>query len=196
MPADLSQPRLGSRVLDLLDDMANWGERKFALGEVDVFKIGLDHELYGHMNVNYLRMEDLPRFDDGWQPVLDALRGGRFFVTTGEVLSPEFTVNGRRSGEAAEVSSDGTAEVRLSLKWTFPLAYAEIITGDGESVNRRRIDLSATGAFGEKSLEVEVDMADQRWLRVEVWDVARGRSFTRSLTTLTTALPLNRRSSA
>ena len=62
MPADLSQPRLGSRVLDLLDDMSNWGTPKFALGEVDVFKIEPDHELYGHMNVNYLRLEKVPRF--------------------------------------------------------------------------------------------------------------------------------------
>ena len=29
MPADLSQPRLGSRVLDLLDDMSNAGRKKF-----------------------------------------------------------------------------------------------------------------------------------------------------------------------
>src|SRR5262249_46142135 len=38
MPADYSKPRLGTRVLDLLDDMANWGTRKCALGEVDVFQ--------------------------------------------------------------------------------------------------------------------------------------------------------------
>ena len=44
MPADLSRPRLGERVLDLLDDMANWG-RKYVLGEVDVFKIDHTHEL-------------------------------------------------------------------------------------------------------------------------------------------------------
>src|SRR5699024_10846537 len=28
MPADLSQPELGTRVLDLMDDMANWGQKK------------------------------------------------------------------------------------------------------------------------------------------------------------------------
>ena len=40
MPADLSQPRLGSRVLDLLDDMSNWGTPKYVVGEVD--NIGVD----------------------------------------------------------------------------------------------------------------------------------------------------------
>ncbi len=63
MPADLSHDQLGRRVLDLMDDMANWGEAKYVLGEVDVFKLDHTHELYGHMNVNYIRLEPdvLPR---------------------------------------------------------------------------------------------------------------------------------------
>ena len=177
MPADLSQPRLGSRVLDLLDDMSNWGDPKYVLGEVDVFKIEPDHELYGHMNVNYLRLDNIPRYEDGWQPVLDALRGGQFFVTTGEVLIPRFTVNGRSSGESAQIVKD-RAEVRLDLKWTLPLAYAEIITGDGRETRRRRVDLSATGSFGEETLKIEADVAGQHWLRAEVWDVATNGAFT------------------
>jgi hypothetical protein len=178
MPADLSEPRLGSRVLDLLNDMSNWGSPKFVLGEVDVFKIEPDHELYGHMNVNYLRLEKVPRFEDGWQPVLNALRGGQFFVTTGEVLIPGFTVNGSKSGESTTVVVGGKAEVRLDLKWTFPLAYAEIITGDGREIKRKRVDLSTTGSFGETSRKINVDVTDQRWLRVEVWDVATNGAFT------------------
>ena len=180
MPADLSEPRLGSRVLDLLDDMSNWGSPKFALGEVDVFKIEPDHELYGHMNVNYLRLEKVPRFEDGWQPVVNALRGGQFFVTTGEVLIPGFTVNGSKSGESTIVEG-GNAEVRLDLKWTFPLAYAEIITGDGRQIKRQRIDLATTGAFGEMSRKINADVTDQRWLRVEVWDIATNGAFTQPI---------------
>ncbi len=57
MPADLSHDQLGRRALDLLDDMANWGQKKYMPGEVDVFKIDHTHELYGHMNVNYVRLE-------------------------------------------------------------------------------------------------------------------------------------------
>ena len=41
MPSDLSSPRLGDRVLDLLDELNNQGLRKRLLGEVDVFQI--DH---------------------------------------------------------------------------------------------------------------------------------------------------------
>ena len=32
MPSDLSSPRLGDRALDLLDDMNNWGGRRFLVG--------------------------------------------------------------------------------------------------------------------------------------------------------------------
>ena len=109
---------------------------------------------------------------------MDALRGGQFFVTTGEVLIPEFTVNGRQSGENAVVVEGGKAEVQIDLKWTFPLARAEIITGDGREIKRQTIDLSATEAFGEMTLKVDVDVAGQRWLRVEVWDVATNGAFT------------------
>ena len=178
MPADLSQPRLGSRVLDLLDDMSNWGPPKYVLGEVDVFKVEPDHELYAHMNVNYLRLDNIPNFKDGWQPLLDTLRGGRFFVTTGEVLIPEFTVHGARSGDVARLPENRQAKVRIQLKWTFPLAYAEIITGNGKVVKRQRLDLSNTSSFGEKTLTVDVNLAGQRWIRLEVWDIATNGAFT------------------
>ena len=65
MPADLSHDRLGRRVLDLIDDMANWGQRKYVLGEVDVFKLDHTHELYGHMNVNYVQLDRVPAFRRG-----------------------------------------------------------------------------------------------------------------------------------
>src|SRR3546814_16292968 len=48
MPADYSLPRLGTRVLDTLDDMNNWAEkpseRKFAPGEVDVLQLSDESE--------------------------------------------------------------------------------------------------------------------------------------------------------
>ena len=112
MPADLSHDRLGRRVLDLMDDMANWGEAKYVLGEVDVFKLDHTHELYGHMNVNYVRLEPdrLPRFSEGWRPVLDSLRLGQFFVTTGEVLIPVFQVNGKPSGSGVVLKSGEKAD--------------------------------------------------------------------------------------
>jgi hypothetical protein len=178
MPADLSRPRLGERALDLLDDMANWGQKKYLPGEVDVFKLDSTHELYGHMNINYLRLERLPRFDEGWQPILDALHGGRFFTTTGEVLLHEFTVGEVESGGTLKLDANGRPEVRVTLEWTFPLQFAEVISGDGKHVYRERIPLPDAGPFGKRTLSVKPDLRGRKWVRFEVWDVAVNGAYT------------------
>ncbi len=179
MPADLSRPRLGDRGLDLLDDMANWGRRKQLLGEVDTFKLDHTHEAYAHMNVNYVRLDKLPRFDDGWQPILDSLRAGRFFVTTGEILLHAATLGGRESGQTLTLAPGSTKpELNIDLSWTFPLRFAELISGDGTKVYRDRIDLSDTPPFGRRTLTLAPDLAGRTWARFEVWDIATNGAFT------------------
>ncbi|MEO6244948.1 MAG: hypothetical protein ABIQ12_05900 [Opitutaceae bacterium] len=170
MPADYSRDTLGWRVLDLLDDMNNWGTDKRALGEVDVFKIEPHSELYGHMNMNYLKLDRLPRFGDGWQPVLDVLRGREFFVTTGEILA---------SNARIETTSAHATEICAQLAWTLPLAFAEIVAGDSSRTVRRRIDLTETHAFGERAFRASLPTEPGlRWARLAVWDVAGNGAFT------------------
>jgi hypothetical protein len=176
MPADLSRDRLGLRVLDLLDDMANAGLRKYVLAEADLFRMEPDFESYAHMNVNYLQLDRLPKYEDGWQPVLDALREGRFFATTGEVLIPSFRIGGKRSGEL--LPDGGEYVLEADLEWTFPLAFAEVVSGDGEQVYRQRIDLSHTQPFGAMRLQERVRLPGRKWARLEVWDLARNGAFT------------------
>jgi hypothetical protein len=147
-------------------------------GEVDVFKLEHMHELYGHMNVNYVRLDRLPRFQEGWQPLLDALRAGRFFVTTGEVLIHDFRVGGKQSGETLSVKAGERPELRVNLQWTFPLRFAEIMSGDGHQVYRERIDLSDTGPFGTRTLILRPELHGRKWVRFETWDVAVNGAFT------------------
>ena len=90
-------------------------------------------------------------------------------------------INGSKSGEVAALSENQQAKVRLKLKWTFPMDYVEIISGNGKTVKRQRLDLSNTSSFDEKSLSVDVDLAGQRWLRVEAWDVATNGAFTQPI---------------
>lgn len=177
MPADYSQPRLGKRALDVLDDMSNWGKPKYLLGEVDVFKILPSHELYGHMNINYVKLDKIPRFDDGWQPLLDSLQNGRFFVSTGEVLMPEFTVGGKESGQTLRLDDSAAAEVRARLEWTFPPAFAEIVWGNGTTVHRRRVELDGDEAFSGRLLRIAVDLKGAKWVRLEAWDIAANGAF-------------------
>ena len=175
MPADLSRPTLGWRVLDLLDDMSNWGVRKQVIGEADLFRMEPEFETYAHMNINYLKLDKLPKFNDGWQPVLDSVRGGKFFTTTGEILITNFTVSGKQSGE--EAAPAAAQVVAADLQWTFPLAFAEIVSGDGKQVQRQRIDLSDTEGFGQRKLQIPASGV-AKWIRFEVWDIAGNGAFT------------------
>jgi hypothetical protein len=178
MPADYSRDTLGWRVLDLLDDMANWGTQKYVMGEVDIFKIFKDYELFGAMNINYIKLDTVPKYQDGWQPVLDVLRAGQFFVTTGEILIPECSFGGKESGQTLEVKNKKQVRLKASLEWTYPLSHLEIVSGDGEQVFRQRIDLSDTGEFGKRNIDQAVDLTGRHWARIEVWDIAKNGAFT------------------
>ena len=178
MPADLSLPRLGTRALDLLDDMSNWGSKKQLPGEADLFRMEPDFETYAHLNINYLKLDKLPRFSDGWEPVLDALRGGKFFTSTGEVLVPKFVVGGKESGETLDTPATGESVLEADVEWTFPLNYAEVISGDGKQVFRQRIDLDDTEGFGSRHLRVPLKLKGRKWVRLEVWDVAADGAYT------------------
>jgi hypothetical protein len=181
MPADLSQPRLGKRVLDLMDDMNNWGNGKKVISEADLFTIEPENEMYAHLNVNYLQVGKLPTYNDGWQPITNAMQKGKFFSTTGEVLIPSFTVNNSNTGDTAVLSKNGKAAVSFTVNWTFPLQFAELISGDGTTVYRHKIALDSTLAFGEKTFELSLDLAGRKWLRLEVWDVAVNGAFTQTV---------------
>jgi hypothetical protein len=133
------------------------------------------------MNINYVRLDRLPRFDEGWQPIQDALRAGKFFVTTGEILLHEFTVGGKQAGETLRLGADRRHEVRVDLQWTFPLAFAEVVSGDGRKVYRERIPLTDTGSFGRQRRTLQPDLRGRKWVRFEVWDVAVNGAFTQPL---------------
>ncbi len=181
IPADLSEPKLSRRVLDLMDDMANWGLKKHVIAEADLFSIEPENEMYAHLNVNYLQLDKLPDYSKGWQPVLDAMQQGKFFVSTGEVLLPTFTVNGKGAGDSLTLTRDGKATIVVDMDWTFPLTFAEIISGDGRQVFRERIDLTNTLPFGKQKFTFATNLKGKKWVRLEVWDAAVNGAFTQQV---------------
>ncbi|PYV07195.1 MAG: hypothetical protein DMG07_29335, partial [Acidobacteria bacterium] len=70
--------------------MNNWAGPKYLVAEGDTYTKSPDDETYPHLMVNYVRLDRLPRFDEGWAPALAALRAGNFFVTSGEILVKRF----------------------------------------------------------------------------------------------------------
>ena len=181
MPADLSQPRLGARVLDLMDDMANWGVKKYTPGEADLFRMETGFETYAHLNINYLKLDKVPRFQDGWQPVLDALSNGKFFTSTGEVLIPDFSVGGKSSGETLETSKKPLQVLAATLRWNFPMNFAEIVSGDGQKTYRQRLDLNDTQQFGTRQIKIPLNLQKRTWIRLEAWDIAGNGAFTQPI---------------
>lgn len=167
MPADLSSPRLGDRVFDLVDELNNQGLRKRFLGEVDVFQFDDTHELCAHMNINYLKLGRLPAFDR-WGDALQPLPKGEFFTTTGEVLLPDVSL---------AFSSADEIVARARVLWTFPLRFAEVVWGDGQTTRREVIELADTREFGSQTFEWRAKANGWKWARVAVWDVAANGAF-------------------
>ena len=167
MNTDLSSPRLGDRGFNTVDDLNNWGLHKRALGEVDVFQIDATHELYGHMNVNYLRIPATPSFDH-WEAALSAISTGKYFTTTGEVLMPHTVI---------EANAD-LLTVKVAVVWTFPLRMAEIIWGDGKETHRQIIPLTDTKEFDQREFTWQMTAPDWKWARLALWDIAGNGAFT------------------
>ena len=167
MPADMSSPRMGERSLKLLDDMCNWGLKKRLLAEVDVFQIDQTHELYAHMNINYVRSSGLPNFDR-YGELLRTMAKGEFFISTGEVLMPEHSI---------EENQPGRLRVSAQVRYTLPLQSAELVWGDGEKTYRKIYSLETTREFGSQTIRFDVDTPNWRWARIAVWDIAGDGAF-------------------
>jgi hypothetical protein len=168
LPVDLSQQRLGEvRCFGTLDDMNNWGRPKFMVGEVDTYKEFPDYDLYGGFNVNYVKLDRLPAFDD-WSAINRALRLGQFFVTTGEVLIPRCSIDGHGSQR----------ELVAEVEWTFPLDFVEIVWGDGARTERKLISATDEPPFGSRRFRIPFDAAGKKWIRFSAWDSAGNGAFT------------------
>jgi hypothetical protein len=93
---------------------------------------------------------------------------------------PSFTVNGKEAGETVQLKPSGKANIVIDVNWTFPLNFAEIISGDGEKVYREKINLNHTQVFGKEKFTFPINLKNRKWVRVEVWDAAVNGAFTQS----------------
>jgi hypothetical protein len=167
MPSDLSSPRLGERAFKTVDDMNNLGLRKTMIGEVDVFQLDTTHELYGHLNINYVRLPSLPSYER-YGELLDAVAKGDGFISTGEVLIPDAKLSG--SGDAVMAT--------VTVSYTFPLRMAEIVWGDGSETHHKIMSLAETREFGRTKFQWTAEAKNWKWARLAVWDVAGDGAFT------------------
>ena len=137
------------------------------MGEVDVFQLSADDELYAHMNVNYVRLNKLPDFDH-YVSVMEAVAHGEDFVSTGEILLEESSIT----------EKSDHVHVAVATSSTFPLRLAEVVWGDGMSTHYERFDLNETHEFEDRHFEWDVKTPGWKWARVAIWDVAGNGAFT------------------
>ena len=106
--------------------MNNWAGPKFMIAEGDTYMKYPDDETYPQLAVNYVKLDHVPAFSDGWTPLLHAMRAGDYFVSTGEVLFRNWGIHG--SGTKQMYEAD--------LEWTYPLDFVELVWGDSKTTGR------------------------------------------------------------
>jgi hypothetical protein len=178
MGIDGSETRLCEyRCLGLFDEMTNWyvdramplkhmqaiSESRSDIGERG--KPSYD-ATYANGPVNYLKIDRLPTVDD-MSPIINTMKRGDYFVTSGEVLISNYAVEG--TGDKRTISAD--------VEWTFPLNFVEVVWGDGQKTDRQIIPATDLPAFGKKRFQIPFNAAGKKWVRFAAWDVATNGAF-------------------
>jgi hypothetical protein len=170
LPLDLSEKRLCEvRCFGTGDDMSNWAPKpKYVIAEGDTYTKRPDDETYPQLAVNYLKLDRVPMYNESWAPIVEGIREGNFFGTTGEVLFHHWGVEG----------TGAKRTYNATIEYTFPLEFAELVWSDGAKVDRQLIDLTDTTPFGSKTFKIPFDVQGKKWVRFAVWDSAGDGAWT------------------
>ena len=167
MGLDGSEQRLCElRCQTLWDEMNNWvadtpARLKYIQAITETYEQGPGDDFYANSPVNYVKLETLPT-DGNWNPIIDAMKRGDYFWTSGEVLITNYAVQG--TGTKRTIAAD--------VEWTFPLEFVEVVWGDGTKTDRQIISASELGPHGRKHFEIPLDATRKKWVRFAAWDTA------------------------
>ena len=169
LPVDLSEKELCEvRCFGTGDDMSNWAPKpKYMIAEGDTYTKWPDDETYPQLTVNYLKLDRVPAYNESWAPVVEGIRAGNFFGTTGEILFHNWGIQGTGAHRT----------YTATIEYTFPLDFAELVWSDGTKVDRKIIDLTGTTPFGTKDFKIPFDATGKKWVRFTVWDSAGDGAF-------------------
>lgn len=164
LPVDLSEKELCQvRCFGTGDDMSNWAPKpKYQIAEGDTYTKWPSDETYPQLTVNYLKLDRVPLYNESWTPIVEGIRAGNFFATTGEVLFHNWGVEG----------SGAHSFYTATVEYTFPLEFAELVWSDGGTVNKKTISLTNTLPFGTERFRIPFDARGKKWIRFSVWDSA------------------------
>jgi hypothetical protein len=167
MGVDGSEMRLCEyRCQALLDEMNNWvadlpTPLKYMQAISETYRKGPGDDIYANNPVNYVKLDTLPGPDDR-SSVVNAMKRGDYFWTSGEVLIPSYAVQG----------SGARRTIAVDLEWTFPLDFVEVVWGDGVKTERQIIQAADLPAFGQHHYQIPFDATGKKWVRFAAWDIA------------------------
>ena len=167
MGLDGSERRLCEyRCQALFDDMNNWvADRhtppKYIQAISELYAQDEGDDVYANNPVNYVKIGPLPP-PGSWRSIIDAMKAGDYFVTSGEVLITNYEVRG--SGAARVIVAD--------VEWTFPLDFVELVWGDGRTSGREIVRTTDLAPFGTHHFEIPFEAAGRKWVRFAAWDSA------------------------
>jgi hypothetical protein len=173
MGDDLSDVRMCQwRCFDAIDKMNNMYAKsglkpKYLIADVDTYRKGPEDDIYPGHPINYVKLDRLPGPTDDWTPILESIRNGDFWVSTGEILIKSWAIEG--TGAKRSISTD--------LEWTYPLEVIEVVWGDGKGVNSQIIRATDTTAHGTRRFTVPFDATGKAWIRMSVWDSTGNGAF-------------------
>lgn len=167
MGLDGSEQRLCEyRCLPLFDDMNNWvadkpTPPKYIQAISEVYQQGYGDDIYANNPVNYVKLDALPKPGD-WAPIVNAMSRGDYFVTSGEVLIPSYSLEG--TGRNRTIVAE--------VEWTFPLEFVEVVWGDGQRTDRQIISATDLPALGHHKFQIPFNTDGKKWVRFAAWDSA------------------------
>ena len=125
-----------------------------------------------------MKLDRLPSVDD-MSSIINAMKKGDYFVTSGEVLISSYSVEG--TGAQRTINAD--------VEWTYPLNFVEVVWGDGKTTDRQIIPTTDLPAFGKKTFKIPFTATGKKWVRFAAWDVATNGAFVQPirLTPVTTS---------
>jgi hypothetical protein len=173
MGQDLSEERMCEwRCFDAIDTMnnmyANSGLRpKYLIADVDTYRKGPEDDIYPGHPVSYVKLDRLPGPADDWSPILRSVRNGDFWVTTGEVLITDYSVEG----------AGNQRTVQAGLEWTYPLEFVEVVWGDGKKVDRKIVRATDALPNSSRKFSIPFDATGKQWVRFAAWDSAGNGAF-------------------
>ncbi len=127
-----------------------------------------DDETYPQLMVNYVKLDRVPKFKESWSPVMDALRAGNYFVTSGEVLLRNWSIEG--TGAKKRLCSGSRLDVSSGFRRTGLERWKEGRAPDYPPYR--------DGAIRVHKFRIPFDAAGKKWVRFADLGLSRNGAFT------------------